>query len=550
MSVLLRGGRLYDPTHGRNGVRRNLYLDKGRIRHRRPPGKIEKTYELDGMAVMAGAIDAHTHIGGGKMNLGRLLLPEDQRQHPRKRQGRRRSGGGRVVPTSFTVGYRYAELGYTSCFEPAMLPANARQLHLEFADIPLVDKGCYVVLGNDDYLLRLLGGSRPDPAHIRDYVAWMLNATGALAVKVVNPGGINAFKYNQRRLDLDEPNCAYGVTPRRVLLAIARAVRELGIAHPPHLHGCNLGMPGSAESTLRTIEAADGLPLHLTHLQFHSYGAEGDYGYSSGAARIAEQVNRHRNVSIDVGQVMFGQTLTASSDTMHQYAASRHARPRRWLCMDIECEAGCGVLPFRYRHESFVNALQWAIGLELFLSIEDPWRIFLTTDHPNGAPFDTYPHVIRLLMDRSFRNDALAQLHPEAARMSALPGIDREYSLYEIAIVTRAAPARSLGLRDRGHLGDGAAADIAVYRPHANPERMFARPEYVFKDGRLVARKGKVIAETQGNVHRVRPAYDKAIERRLRPYWQRYYGMQLGNFFLGEDEAAELYVRDKTQGIR
>ena len=39
--------------------------------------------------------------------------------------------------------------------------------------------------------------------------------------------------------------------------------------------------------------------------------------------------------------------------------------------------------------------------------------------------------------------------------------------------MTRAAPARLLGLADRGHLGAGAAADIAVYREDADRERMF-----------------------------------------------------------------------------
>ena len=28
---------------------------------------------------MAGAIDPHTHIGGGKMTIARMLLPEDHR---------------------------------------------------------------------------------------------------------------------------------------------------------------------------------------------------------------------------------------------------------------------------------------------------------------------------------------------------------------------------------------------------------------------------------------------------------------------------------------
>ena len=64
----------------------------------------------------------------------------------------------------------------------------------------------------------------------------------------------------------------------------------------------------------------------------------------------------------------------------------------------------------RYRDKSkFVNAMQWVIGLETFLLFDDPWRIFPTTDHPNGAPFHFYPHLIRLLMDKSFRDEMLAK---------------------------------------------------------------------------------------------------------------------------------------------
>ena len=63
------------------------------------------------------------------------------------------------------------------------------------------------------------------------------------------------------------------------------------------------------------------------------------------------------------------------------------------------------------------------------------------------------------------------------APLSALDGIDREYSLYEIAIVTRAGPARILGIHDRhGHLGPGAMADVTVYEDHHDRERMFAHP--------------------------------------------------------------------------
>jgi formylmethanofuran dehydrogenase subunit A len=224
---------------------------------------------------------------------------------------------------------------------------------------------------------------------------------------------------------------------------------------------------------------------------------------------------------------------------MAQYRNSRHAHPDKWVCMDIECDAGCGVVPFRYRDGVFVNALQWAIGLELFLRVQDPWRVFLTTDHPNGAPFTSYPHLIRLLMDRDFRNRKLAQIHPQAALHSGLAGLDREYSLYEIAVMTRAAPARSLGLADRGHLGSGAAADITVYEDLPDREKMFTAPEYVFKDGELVAQRGRIVKTSRGATHVVRPDFDRGIEKSLRDYFERYHTIGFDNFAISADELAD-----------
>jgi formylmethanofuran dehydrogenase subunit A len=295
-------------------------------------------------------------------------------------------------------------------------------------------------------------------------------------------------------------------------------------------------VPGNVETTLDTIRAAEGVPIHLTHIQFHSYGTEGDRHFSSGAARIAEALNTAPNISIDVGQVMFGQTCTASGDSMRQYAISRSAHPKKPVVMDIECDAGCGVVPMRYRDKSYVNALQWAIGLETFLLFDDPWRIFLTTDHPNGAPFYTYPHLIRLLMDKSFRNDMLQKINPDAAAAGTLKALTREYTLDEIAIMTRAGPARSLGLKDRGHLGVGASADITVYKDDPNREAMFATPDLVFKNGELIVKKGKVVKVVNGATHVARPDYDRAIEKPLKDYFDRFHTMRMENFKLGDDE--------------
>jgi len=551
MLSVLSGGRVIDPANGVDDQVRDIYVQDGRIID--PPQDAARAHRIDiaGRVVMAGAIDMHTHIGGGKVNLARLMLPEDHRGHARARTELTRASCGRAAPGTLQTGYRYAEMGYTACFEPAMLPVNARQAHLELGDTPIVDKGCYAMLGNDDYFLRQLAEGA-EQARINDYVGWILDCTQSIAIKVVNAGGISAFKFNLRQLDVDQEHPYYRVTPRRVLQVLSRAVHDLGVPHGLHVHGSNLGVAGNVESTLATIAAAEGLPIHLTHIQFHSYGREGDRKFSSAAARIAEAVNANPNVSCDVGQIMFGQTVTASGDNMAQHRNADLGSPRKSVVMDIECDAGCGVVPFRYRDQSFVNALQWAIGLEIFLLVRDPWRIFLTTDHPNGAPFTSYPHLIRLLTDRSFRNDMFQKLNPEAQAASTLGSLTREYSLYEIAILTRAAPARTLGLADRGHLGAGAAADIVVYREDADRERMFATPEYVFKDGELIVRDGRLVKITSGRVHAVKPGYDRSIEAHVADYFERFQSISAASMRISADELCEcgsgLIVHDCRKG--
>lgn len=538
MLTKLTGGIVYDPANKIEAKNKDIYIQDGRIINKPRNVETDTEYNITGKVVMAGAIDLHTHIGGGKGNIARLLMPENHRIDSVAHTDITRAGTGHAMPSTFTTGYRYAEMGYTAAFEPAVLPVNARQAHMEMADIPILDKGGYIMLGSDDYFLRMMTAKKDQQA-INDYVAWILHAAQGVGIKVVNPGGISAFKFNQRQLDLDENNTHYNVTPRAILKTLATAIKELGIPHPLHLHGSNLGVPGNIQTTLDSIAGAEGLPMHLTHVQFHSYGTEGDFKFSSGAAELAVAINNNENISVDVGQIMFGQTITTSGDNQKQYAKHNFASPNKWVCMDIECDAGCGLLPFKYRDQNFVNALQWAIGLEIFLLVKDPWRIFLTTDHPNGAPFTCYPHLIRLLMDKSFRNDKLATIHPEAQKMTTLGSIDREYSMQEIAILTRAGAAKIIGLVHRGGLGKGDWADITVYTENENRETMFEKPDYVFKDGELVVKDGKIVKTTWGTTHIVRPEYNKTIEKDLQKYFARFMTMKVGNFTISDDEITE-----------
>lgn len=518
MLIRLTGGRVIDPANGRDGIG-DLWIKDDRIID--PPNETpDVVHDVSGKIVMAGAIDIHSHIAGGNVNTARLLLPENHRAHTARPAATPLSTAGW---STFETGCRYAAMGYTMVIEPAVLPHLALHSHLELADIPIIDKGCLSILGNDDFLLSLIRDGA-GPTAVADYVGATLNATKAIGLKCINAGAAMAFKHNVRSFSLDDVVPEYGLSSRSIVETLQQAVNDLGVPHPLHLHTNNLGIGGNVETAIATIAAARGRPLHLAHLQFYSYGKEGKRGFSSAASELAAAVNANPNVTVDVGQVMFRQTVTISMDVLRQFNAMNTASPKKSVIFDGDSNGG-GIVPFNYRSNNYYNAVQWAAGLELFLLITDPMRVFFSTDHPNGAPYTTYPDLFALIMSHDLRKKWLDDLPKEAVEMTTLPSITREYSFSDIATMTRVAPAKILGLPDRGHLAPGALADVAVY--HDDPDRaaMFRFAHLVFKDGDLVIRDGRVTHYRFGKAMKVAPSFDRAINNRIKTYYDDLYGI-------------------------
>jgi formylmethanofuran dehydrogenase subunit A len=530
----IAGGTVYDPAHGVDGVVRDVCIEGGRIVAELPAGA--PRLDVRGMVVMPGGVDIHAHVAGSSVTHARRLLPEEHTADPvpapRLADGLPpRSGTGGTVPSTFATGYRYAGLGYTTAMEAAVAPLAARQAHAELDDTPLIDSGFFVLLGNDDYLLRQIAAG--ETARARDYAAWLLGVTRAYAIKIVNPGGVALWKGGggtRNVSGLDDAVGSSAVTPRKILETLAGAANALALPHPVHIHCNNLGQAGNVATTLESMRALAGQRAHFTHLQFHSYGGERGKGWKSGARDVIEYVNGHAELSVDVGQVMFGPatTVTADGPVEHLLYASSG---RKWVNVDTELETGCGIVPYTYREKAGVAALQWAVGLELFLLAKDPWRVVLSTDHPNGGTFLSYPELIRLLMDRSYRDERLTGVNQKLLAGSALlDGLTREYTLGEIAIVTRAGPARLLGLSQKGHLGPGADADVTVYAPDADRARMFATPRYVIKAGAIVVEEGQLRRAPAGARLAVRPDYDTAVTKDVKRFFDDYATVAFENY--------------------
>ena len=160
MAATLRivNGRIYDPANGVDGELKELCIQDGKVVDSVPAEA--KRIDAHGMAVLPGGLDIHCHIAGPKVNLARKLQPEEHRLDVHPGTPVTRSGTGGTVPSTFATGYRYATLGYTTAMEAAVPPLGARHTIEEFHDTPVIDKGYYVLLGNNVLLHRLLQEGR------------------------------------------------------------------------------------------------------------------------------------------------------------------------------------------------------------------------------------------------------------------------------------------------------------------------------------------------------------------------------------------------------
>jgi formylmethanofuran dehydrogenase subunit A len=526
----IRGGTVHDPANGVNGDVKDLWIAAGRIVE--PPSadaKPSKTIDARGMIVFPGGVDMHTHLAGPKVNAARGMRPEEKRD-----------GQPGSTPTTRWTGLKYAGLGFTTAVDAAVAPLFARQAHLELANTPMIDKGFLALVGNNVLAMECIRDGDKD--HLDSLLRWLLSSTGGYGFKAVNPGGVEHWKETGRRtlVDLDSQVDQFKISPRAIVRELAAAVDRLKLPHPLHVHCNNLGVGGNVQTTLATIDAIGESRAHLAHAQFHSYAGSPDDDGSifSAVPMLVDRLRKSPNISLDVGHVTFGPTTSLTGDSALGHFLHR-VKGEKWFSADVECEGGCGIVPIEYKHRSLFHSVQWAAGLEWYLLMDDPWRIGFSTDHPNGGVFWRYPETLSLLMSKDRRREMIERLHPKLRERSTIAEIDREYTLNDIAILTRAAPAKILGLKNKGHLGAGADADVTIYQPNDNSERMFSFPRYVLKAGRVVIDAGEVIAFQTGETFAVE-VDETAATTECANTFERNYSIALENYGLRPEEKSRL----------
>jgi formylmethanofuran dehydrogenase subunit A len=507
---LIKNGFVFDAVSGVKGDRADIAIKDGKIVETSELSSKAEQIDANGKTVMAGAVEIHAHVAGPKVNEGRNYRPEDKLFGYTPKTASSRMAGGFSIPTTFKTGYTYAKMGYTTVMEAAMPPLYARHVHEEICDTPIIDQGAFPVFGNNWFMLEYLKNNEIENAAA--YIAWLLRAAKGYAVKVVNPGGTEAWAWGLNCLSVNDPVPYFDITPAQIVKGLLEANEYLGLPHSIHVHANNLGNPGNYTTTLDTLKLAEGYKthnkfgreqvMHHTHLQFHSYGGDSWLNFESKAKEMMDYVNGQKNLTIDLGCVTLDETTTMTADGPfeHHLTELNHLK---WANVDVELETAAGIVPYIYSPNVKVCGIQWAIGLELALYAKDPMRTFITTDHPNAGPFTRYPRLFKWLMSQEARQEQLDAFKWSQKVIDAtnLAELDREITLYELSQMTRAGPAKALGLTGMcGGLKPGMDGDVVIY--NLNPESYtpdqietaFTCAADVFKSGVHVVKNGEIIS--------------------------------------------------------
>ncbi|NQE44812.1 Allantoinase [ANME-1 cluster archaeon GoMg2] len=398
--------------------------------------KPEVIIDATAKTVMPGGIDVHSHVATYGLNVTRFTFG---------------------FPTLNEIGLAYARMGYTHVNEPLMTLNTASYVHHELSGIPVVDTSASLVLSLYDIDKEI---RERDKESVKNLLLFLLDLTKSI--------GVNLY---DARVKYAKSGFFYrDISINKCLEFFSDLIKtESG------------NMPNMQLKTYPALldEPTDVLtPFWLAHI---GSGIDNDERYEA-----AKEILK-KGVAVDLGIYCPSQ----NGDINMSIGYDIFDTTEKFISVDIGLEK-----PLIFSKLSGKKKQDKKVYYSLLFALEalehlssSSGCISFSTDSPNGCFFPAYPTIFAGLLDHDSRKELTNEELPRT-----------EYSLYEFAQITRTNPARQLGLRNKGHLGLDADADIAIYDIGENTEgkeleRRLSSCSCLVKGGEVVIKEGKLVNE-------------------------------------------------------
>ncbi|MFX1275643.1 MAG: amidohydrolase family protein [Promethearchaeota archaeon] len=500
-NLIIKNGIVFDPLNGIEGEVKDILIEDGKIVESISNKKDVKEINASGKTVIPAAIDIHAHIASQQVNWARLL-------------GKNNEIFQKVWKglTLENIAKDYISNGYTMIVEANVFPSLTKQTIFNFNNLPVLDKAMLLNVSNLWSLeLEYQRGKIDDMAI---FLSDLLEKTKGFGFKVYNPFESEDWDFKVLRDDLSKQGRLYNFNALDVYENISKSNEELGLPHSVHAHVEGYEDPQGNINLLKILEKIKSLNLknpdnrsqifHLAHAS--SYNINGDN------SNLIKFFNDNQNFDLDLGILGFNEiNPIISSDRRLINSLIKSKNPHKLIRSAIEFEGDLfsSIRKFDKNNEKDCNL--WANAIDLVLNIKNKYQIQASINFPNYANITDIPKIATLFVSSEARNNFIKRMNVDFLNKTTLKDNDKTITFNELIIITRASPAKSLGLRKvKGNLDIGVDGDVNILNFNAleldlNKDYEILKEklkniEYVIKEGEIIKHQDHIIFNNIGKI--------------------------------------------------
>ena len=247
---------------------------------------------------------------------------------------------------------------------------------------------------------------------------------------------------------------------------------------------------------------------------------------------------------MDLGFIGFDEInplITSDRRVISSYLqANEKENSRKLIRSSVEFEGEFYVLIRNFAKENKSDCVLWANALELALEVNNKWQLQLSCNFPNYSNITNLPEIAIWLMSNEARKDFMIGMNEDFLKNNSLRNNDKILTFNQFVIITRASPAKSLGLGNiKGNLGAGAEGDINILdidlreidseKDHKKIKEVLSNIEYVIKAGKIIKSKDLIDLTSHGQIFWSEGKIDnnnaQIILSKKREFYQKYSSM-------------------------
>jgi formylmethanofuran dehydrogenase subunit A len=530
--LLVKNGFVFDPFNTIEGDVKDILIEDGKVVDKFTNSSDLQEIDAKGKTVVPAAVEIHAHVASQQLNWVRLLGSSNQ--------DFQNQWNGLALNA---IAKDYISNGYTFILEANVFPSLTKQTIFDLTRLPVLDKA-YLLNPSNLWALELeFQKEMVEEGAI--FLSNLLEKVKGFGLKAYNPFEAEYWNWKVVRKNITEKGRLFNFTAMDVYEKLPKFVENLGLPHSIHAHIEGYEVQNSKENLLTTLNKVKSLglkpnpkndfPIKRSQIFHLAHGSS--YNMDGQNSELIKFYNENQDFDIDLGFIGFDSLnplITSDRRLINQLINS--INPYKLIRSSVESEGDSFATLRKFSKKTKEDCVMWANAIELALNIS-PWQLQFSVNYPNYANITKIPEIASWLISNGARTQFMSDMEASFLKDNPISSNSNNLTFYDYIILTRASPAKSLGIGSiKGNLGIGADGDLNVLNLNLNDtdisrdyekfKTALANMDYIIKAGEVIKDHDKINLNSSGKIFwssgKTEKVDIKSILARKDSFYQKY----------------------------